>query len=86
METAAGTQYLDLFDAKMPGLKGWPILLDTRIPKKQNRAQKAPMCVRFQALGKCKQSCSLAHIAAAVMPEEACSKADVLFRAAYTST
>ena len=70
----------------MPGLKEWPILLDTRIPKKQNRAQKAPMCVRFQALGKCKQSCTLAHIAASAMPEEAHSKADVLFQAAYTST
>ena len=80
-----GTKYLDLFDAKMPGLKGWPILLDTRIPKKQNRAQKAPMCVRFQALGKCKQGCSLAHIAAQGMPDEARSKADMLFRAAYTS-
>jgi hypothetical protein len=44
------------------------------------------MCVLFQALGKCKQSCSLAHIAAGVMPEEARSKAEVLFRAAYTST
>ncbi len=81
----AGTQYLDLFDANMPGLKRWPILLDTRIPKKQNRAQKAPMCVRFQALGKCKQDCSLAHITASGMPVEARSKADVLFRAAYTS-
>jgi hypothetical protein len=82
----AGTKYLDLFDAKMPGLKGWPILLDTRIPKKQNRAQKAPMCVRFQALGKCKQGCSLAHIAAHGMPDAARSKADALFRAAYTSS
>jgi hypothetical protein len=66
-----GIKYLGLFDAKMPGLKGWPILLDTRIPKKQNRAQKAPMCARFQALGKCKQSCTLAHIAATGMPDDA---------------
>jgi hypothetical protein len=80
-----GTKYLDLFDARMPGLKGWPILLDTRIPKKQNRAQKAPMCVRFQALGKCKQGCSLAHVPATGMPDEARSKADALFRAAYMS-
>jgi hypothetical protein len=68
----------------MPGLKGWPILLDTRIPKKQNLAQKAPMCVRFQALGKCKQSCTLAHIAATGMPDDARNKADSLFRTAYT--
>jgi hypothetical protein len=82
----SGTKYLDLFDAKMPALKGWPILLDARIPKKHNRAQKAPMCVRFQALGKCKQGCSLAHIAGALMPDDARSKVDSLFRAAYSSS
>ena len=29
----AGVEYLDLFGSKMPRLKGWPVLLDTRIPK-----------------------------------------------------
>jgi hypothetical protein len=28
--------YLDLFNAKTPDLKGWPVLLDTRISKKQS--------------------------------------------------
>lgn len=75
-----------MFDAKMPGLKGWPVLLDTRISKKHNRSQKAPMCVRFQAMGQCKQGCSLAHIAANQMTTEARAKADNLFKAIYTPT
>ena len=81
-----GTKYLDVFDTKMPGLKGWPVLLDTRISKKQNRSQKAPMCVRFQAIGQCKQGCLLAHIAANQMTTEARTKADNLFKAVYTPT
>ena len=78
-----GTKYLDLFNAKMPGLKGWPVLLDTRISKKQSRTHRAPMCVRFQVAGQCKQGCSLAHITASDMPAEARSKADALFQAVY---
>jgi hypothetical protein len=78
-----GTKYLDLFNAKMPGLKGWPVLLDNRISKKQSRTHRAPMCVRFQVVGQCKQGCSLAHISASDMPAEARSKADALFQAVY---
>ena len=51
----AGTDYLDLFGTKMLGLKGWPVLLDTRILKPMNKTQKAPMCARFQSTGKCQQ-------------------------------
>ena len=82
----SGTKYLDLFNAKMPGLKGWPVLIDTRISKKQSRTHKAPMCVRFQVIGQCKQSCSLAHVTANTMPSEARSKADALFKAVYASS
>ena len=78
-----GTKYLDVFDAKMPGLKGWPVLLDTRISKKQSRTHKAPMCVRFQVAGQCKQGYSLAHVVASAMPDEARSKANALFKAVY---
>ena len=79
----SGTKYVDLFSTKMPGLKGWPVLLDTRISKKQNRTHKAPMCVRFQVVGQCKQGCSLAHVQASAMPTEARSKANALFKAVY---
>ena len=82
----SGTKYLDLFNAKMPGLKGWPVLLDSRISKKQSRTHKAPMCVRFQVIGQCKQGCSLAHVTATDMPSEARSKADALFQAVYATS
>jgi hypothetical protein len=78
-----GSKYVDLFGSKMPGLRGWPVLLDTRLSKKQNRSRKAPMCVRFQVTGKCKQNCTLSHVAASDMPEEARSKAADLFRTLY---
>ncbi|KAI2494736.1 hypothetical protein MHU86_19773 [Fragilaria crotonensis] len=38
-----GIDYLDLFGTKMPGLKGWPVLLDTRISERLNKTQKAPI-------------------------------------------
>lgn len=78
-----GVQFLDLFNSKMPALKGWPVLTDTRISTKQSRAQRAPMCVRYQATGRCKRGCSLAHVSASDMPAEARSKADSLFKSAY---
>ena len=81
----AGVEYLDLFGSKMPGLKGWPVLLDTRIPKRLNKAQKAPMCVRFQSTGRCQQSCSLAHISSRDMPEGARETASARFKAVYAS-
>jgi hypothetical protein len=80
-----GMDYLDLFGTKMPGLKGWPVLLDTRIPKRLNKAQKAPLCVRFQSTGKCMQGCSLAHIAFTDMPEVARETASARFKAVYSS-
>ncbi|KAI2498102.1 hypothetical protein MHU86_16412 [Fragilaria crotonensis] len=82
----SGVSYLDLFNAKMPGLKGWPVLLDTRISKKQSRTRKAPMCVKFQVSGHCKQGCSLAHVAASAMPADSRSKANALFKAVYASS
>jgi hypothetical protein len=81
----AGIAYLDLFGSKMPGLKGWPVLLDTRIPKRLNKTQKAPMCVRFQSMGKCQQSCSLAHIASSDMPEGARETATARFKVVYNA-
>ena len=78
-----GVDYLDLFGAKMPGLKGWPVLLDTRIPKRLNKSQRAPMCVRFQSTGTCQQSCSLAHITSSDMPEGARETATARFKLVY---
>ena len=79
----AGVEYTALFGTKMPGLKGWPVLQDTRISKRLNKAQKAPMCVQFQSTGRCQQSCSLAHIASRDMPEGARETAAARFKAVY---
>ena len=40
----SGVQFLDLFNAKMPALKGWPVLTDTRIPRKQSRTHSGHLC------------------------------------------
>ncbi len=80
----AGVKYPALFGTKIFGLKGWPVLLDTRISKQLNKAQKAPMCVRFQSTGLCQQSCSLAHIlTSSDMPEGARETAAARFKAVY---
>lgn len=80
-----GIDYLDLFGTKMPGLKGWPVLLDTRISKRLNKTQKAPMCVRFQSTGKCQQNCSLAHITSIDMPDSARETATARFKVVYNT-
>ncbi|KAI2508557.1 hypothetical protein MHU86_5849 [Fragilaria crotonensis] len=80
-----GIDYLDLFGTKMPGLKGWPVLLDTRISKRINKTQKAPMCVRFQSTGKCQQNCSLAHITSIDMPDSARETATARFKVVYNT-
>ena len=79
-----GVKFLDLFNAKMPGFKGWPVLTDTRISKKQSWNNKAPMCVKYQVSGQCKQGCSLAHVSARDLPDKARSKVNALFKAVYT--
>ncbi len=79
----AGVDYLDLFGAKMLGLKGWPVLLVTRIPKRLNKAQRAPVCVQFQSTGRCQQSCSLAHITSSDMPKGARETATARFKVVY---
>ena len=54
--------------SQIAGLKGWPYLNDNRLVKK-GRSRRAPMCVRFQAMGDCTHGCTLAHMRASDMPE-----------------
>jgi hypothetical protein len=56
-----GKSYNAIFGAQMAGIKGWPYFNDNRLAK-QGRLSRAPMCVRFQALGDCTQGCTLAHM------------------------
>ena len=75
-----GMSFNELFKS---GAKNWPSFLDDRIPTKSNKSQVAPMCVRFQAMGKCKRVCQLAHISASDMPPTEREKVDNLFKTAY---
>ena len=62
------------------------MLSNTRLSKKQSQTQRAPMCVRFQMAGQCKQGCSLALVVASAMMDEARAKASTLFQAIYLSS
>ena len=64
----SGKTYNTLFGATMASLKGWPYFTDNRLAKK-GRSQRAPMCIRFQAMGECTQACTLAHLRASDMPD-----------------
>jgi hypothetical protein len=63
-----GKVYTSLFGATMTSLKGWPYFNDNRLAKK-GRSRRAPMCIRFQAMGECTHACTLAHLRAADMPD-----------------
>lgn len=64
----------------MAGTSGHPHLQEAKpIPK-------APMCVRFQAIGQCKEGCSFAQITASRMTAEARAKVDTCFKAVYTTS
>ena len=63
-----GKSYNTLFGATMASLKGWPYFNDNRLSKK-GRSRRAPMCIRFQAMGECTHACTLAHLRAADMPD-----------------
>ena len=64
----SGRAYTAFFGARMPGLKGWPYFNDNRLSKK-GRSRRAPMCVRFQAMGDCTHGCTLAHLRASKMTD-----------------
>ena len=81
----AGISFNELFLKNKPGAKGWPSLFDCRIPIKSNKAQTAPMCLKFQALGTCKKSCLLAHVTATAMSDQDRSRVQELFNEAYTT-
>lgn len=54
-----GTQYYDFFLSKDRSTRGWPLLDDPRIT-----TGPAPMCIRYQTIGKCREACRMAHVSA----------------------
>jgi hypothetical protein len=57
-----GTQYYDFFLSKDRSTRGWPLLDDSRIA-----TGPAPMCIRYQTIGKCHEACRMAHVSADTM-------------------
>ena len=81
----AGVNYLDLFKDRAPGAKNWPKILDDRLPKKNNKTRAAPLCVRFQMMGKCIHGCSLAHVHAKQMTQGEFGQTDRIIKEALTA-
>ena len=57
-----GTQYYDFFLSKDRSTRGWPLLDDPRLT-----TGPAPMCIRYQTMGKCREACRMAHVSAETM-------------------
>jgi hypothetical protein len=74
----SGSTYEGLFQAPSPNLGGWPIIKDPRHKRPK------PLCIRYQALGKCQANCYLGHIQRTQMSPTDASAADALFKTAYT--
>jgi hypothetical protein len=73
-----GSTYEGLFQAPSPNLGGWPLIKDPRHKRPK------PMCIRYQAQGKCQANCYLGHIQKSQMAPKDVSSADALFKTAYT--
>ena len=80
-----GTDFLDLFKDRAPGMKNWPKFVDERIPKKKKVSRAAPLCARFQMTAKCTHGCSLAHVYAKDMTKPEFNQADRIFKEALAS-
>jgi hypothetical protein len=74
----AGSAYEGLFQAPSPSLGGWPLIKDPRHKRSK------PLCIRYQALGKCQANCYLGHVQKTQMSPQDVSAADALFKTAYT--
>ena len=73
-----GTQYYDFFLSKDRSTRGWPLLDDARLT-----SSPAPMCIRFQATGKCREACRMAHVLANAMTADSRKRIGDRFRDAY---
>lgn len=78
-----GKAYSEVFNIKDPLLKKnlllWPEL------KHHSLGRKKPLCVKYQAVGKCAAGCSMAHQAPAHMPPSAKAAAGKRFAEVYAS-
>jgi hypothetical protein len=82
----AGTDYLSYFPNRMPGQHPWPRFTDDRLRKRNPNATPAPLCVRFQAVGRCSMACTLAHVSVEDMSKEEQESVNKIFREVYANT
>ena len=80
-----GEDYLDLFPDREPGAKPWPRFVDPRLPKRNRKVKKVPLCAKFQMTKSCRQGCPMAHIYAVDMDVVDRAKCDDIFREAIRS-
>ncbi|KAI2512068.1 hypothetical protein MHU86_2356 [Fragilaria crotonensis] len=80
-----GVDYLNYFPNRMPGQHPWPRFKDDRILKRNPAASPAPLCVRFQAIGKCSMACTLAHVSVEEMSKEEQEAVSKIFREVYAN-
>ena len=76
-----GSQYHDFFLSKDRSTRGWPLLDDERIT-----TGPAPMCIRFQTMGKCREACRMAHVTAESMTVENRRRIGERLKEAYYGT
>lgn len=75
-----GAQYHDFFLSKDRSTRGWPMLDDNRLA-----TSPAPMCIRFQAMSRCREACRMAHVTADTMPPDIKRRISDRFKEAYGS-
>jgi hypothetical protein len=80
-----GSDFMGFFPGRMPGLLDWPRFEDKRLSIRNPKARPAPMCVRFQATGKCSMGCSLSHVSINDMGTAERERVAKMFKKAYES-
>lgn len=78
-----GADFMGFFPGRMPGLLDWPRFADKRLSTRNPKARPAPMCVRFQATGKCSMGCSLSHVSINDMGTAERERVAKMFKEAY---
>ena len=76
----AGGDYLGLFTDRSPGTRKWPKIVDPRLAKQGRPPVSAPLCVKFQMVGKCVQGCTLSHVTTNQMTVPEFNQADRIMK------
>ena len=75
---AAAVDFLSLFKDRTPASKTWPKFPDRRLGIRNKKPKVAPLCVRFQMMGKCTKGCKLAHVTRDSMTDDQFAEVDAI--------